>query len=103
MKSEPKMEVDDDQDSDIISIDHSSIIVKPSRRDNVTAAVSGNKFKCILDACSNKSCKLKPVNKLTYIKNSLQIQLKKFIRQYYQVRQNIYKLILSNLLIFVID
>lgn len=79
------MEVDDDQD--IIDIDHSSIIVKPSRRDNVPVSISGNKFKCILDACSNASCKSKPLNKLTYIKNCLQIQLKTFIRQYYQVSE----------------
>jgi DNA polymerase alpha subunit A len=41
-------------------------------------------FKCILDACSNVTCKTKPTANLNYIKNSLTLQLSSFIRQYYQ-------------------
>lgn len=78
IKQEP-MEHDDEEVEDI-QIDGINIVKTTTNR------VSNNSsFKCILDACSNPKCKLKPVSKLAYIKNCLHQQLNKFIKQYYQV------------------
>lgn len=83
VKQEP---TDDDMmDEDMIDIRNSAITIKPSRPGHsVSVSSTGNKYKCILDACSNSACKTKPLSKLTYIKNNLHIQLRKFIRDYYQ-------------------
>ena len=66
------------------------------KKEPTVPAYNGN-MKCILDACSNQSCKLKPYTKLAYVKNCLQMQMNKFIKQYYQVR-----LLLSNDLLVII-
>lgn len=83
VKTEPTDNIKDEEmmDEDLIDISNAGIIVKPSKSNPVP---TGNKFKCILDACSNPACKTRPSSKLTYIKNNIQIQLKKFIKQYYQ-------------------
>lgn len=72
-----KMEKDDDD----IDIDLDGVITTKK-----TAAAANSNFKCILDACSNASCKLRPLAKVNYIKNQITLQLAKFIKQYYQVR-----------------
>jgi hypothetical protein len=74
-------------DEDMLDIDNQIQIVKGSfsKRENVATGETGSKYRCILDACSNPACKTRPLSKLTYIKNNIQIQLKKYIKQYYQV------------------
>ena len=86
VKEEVDMETsiaNDEEDVIDISLDNSSIKVMPSKVSN--GSVSGTQFKCILDSCSNSACKTKPLSKLVYIKNCITIQIKKFIKQYYQV------------------
>jgi DNA polymerase alpha subunit A len=85
--SDTKMDEDDEHfDFDESSLVHISAAGKPKTTGSAgatTSAASGS-FKCILDACSNPSCKIKPCTRLAYIKNSLTLQMNKFIRQYYQ-------------------
>ena len=69
-----KMEEIDDDD---ISIDTDGTTTKKPSIENFN-------FKCILDACSNPSCKVKPTTQLSYIKNSITLQLQNFIKQYHQ-------------------
>lgn len=78
VKSEPKTVTEMDDDEDDIKFDDDLGIVKSVTQKN-------SNFKCILDACSNRECKLKPLTKLAYIKNLITLQLNKFIKQYYQV------------------
>ena len=85
VKQEPTEDNEEMMDEELIAIKNSAIIVKPTRPTNGSVTTSGNKYTCVLDACSNSSCKTKPLNKLTYIKNSLHIQMRKFIKDYYQV------------------
>ncbi|CAF0727616.1 unnamed protein product [Brachionus calyciflorus] len=78
IKQEPvevKMEADDEDD---IKLEGTSIVISASKKS------LGSSFKCILDSCSNPSCKLKPATKLAYVKNLVTLQLSKFIKQYYQ-------------------
>jgi DNA polymerase alpha subunit A len=75
VKEEPK-------DEDDIEIDSSIIITDKKATSTVT---NNDKFKSILTACSNVNCKLSPIEKLPFIKNSLTLQLNKFIKDYYQV------------------
>jgi len=85
VKEEVDMEtsiVNDEEDVIDISLDHSSIKVMPSKV--TSGSASSTQFKCILDSCSNSACKTKPLSKLVYIKNCITIQIKKFIKQYYQ-------------------
>lgn len=81
IKQEPMEANQEDDDDDDIKIDGINIVKTAFS----SKSTSLSNFKCILDACSNNKCKLKPVNKLAYIKNCLQLQLNKYIKQYYQV------------------
>lgn len=82
VKAEPKL-VDEkiEYDDDDLTLDETSIVKAG------TLSKSTN-FRCILDSCSNPVCKLKPLNKLAYVKNLITLQLHKFIKQYYQVNKN---------------
>lgn len=82
-KSEPKEEMKtDDNDDDDLLID--GTIVKTMSTSSKQSS-SGSNFRCILDSCSNPACKLKPLTKLSYVKNLITLQLQKFIKLYYQV------------------
>ena len=84
--AETKMEEDEEIEFDESSLTHISAVRKPTDVSSLAAgaASSGQMHKCILDACANRACKLKPMSKLAYIKNLLTIQLNKYIKQYYQ-------------------
>ncbi len=85
IKQEP-MNIEEEEDNhDDLAI-NGIVITKPTLNQSKTSSTtsSNNSFKCILDACSNNQCKLKPLTKLAYIKNSLTNQLNKYIKQYYQ-------------------
>lgn len=87
VKSEPrevKTEADcnmDDDDDDVLLIDGTVVKSVP----NASSSFKSSSLRCILDSCSNPSCKLKPLTKLAYVKNLITLQLHKFIKQYYQV------------------
>lgn len=88
VKSEPrevKTEADcnmDDDDDDALLIDGTVVKSVPSAS---SGGFKSSSLRCILDSCSNPSCKLKPLTKLAYVKNLITLQLHKFIKQYYQV------------------
>ena len=79
VKIEPKalanldIKMEDEDDDDDVICDSSKKINQES-----------SNFRCILDSCSNPSCKVKPFTKLNYIKNTVTLQLSSFIKQYYQ-------------------
>ncbi len=84
--SEP---VNEDEDMKIDEFDH---ILTAQQQSKSTAASNSSSsssssfsFKCILDACANNECKLKPMQRLAYIKNALTLQMNKFIKQYMQM------------------
>ncbi len=80
------LESKEGMDQDMLDIDDKIQIFKgPLKRDNTGSSEIGNKYRCILESCSNLTCNTKPLSKLTYIKNNIQVQLKKYIKQYYQV------------------
>ena len=84
IKTEPMDEDENDNDVQDITID--GIVIKskiPCANSSISS--SSNSFKCILESCSNSACKMKPLNKIAYIKNCLTNQLNKYIKQYYQV------------------
>ena len=85
VKAEPM----DEDDNDVQDLTIDGIVIKSTipghQATKSSASGSGTSFKCILDSCSNTACRLKPLNKIAYIKNCLANQLNKYIKQYYQV------------------
>ena len=81
VKPEPKQQ-EEEEDDDILNLDGTNIVKAVPK---AASSASSNNFRCILDSCTNPVCKLKPISKLAYVKNSLALQMHKFIKQYYQV------------------
>ena len=75
----------EDDDDALAGFDHISAVNTTAKKSaSSTSTSTSSDYRCILDSCSNPNCKVKPVTKLAYIKNTLTLQLNKFIKQYYQ-------------------
>jgi hypothetical protein len=80
VKTEASERETEEMDDDDIQFDGPSVL-----KTAPTIKRASSNFKCILEACANPECKLKPLTKLAYVKNLITLQMHKFTKQYYQV------------------